>query len=189
MDIPKDALPHGFLAEVVVRVSLSGPYVYPDSKTWKPASAVYWISSSKDFVNPVLLGIWHNMRGKTELSSVKVLTADDNPENGTYIFKEVHDSKFSINGSFVYISLNHFSSYAAVTDDDIRHFKGSLIYQKSPKSNKDWDYSFVVYKCHPDGIIEKVCSLIILHFVHSKIFSYWIWEITRDGHMIYLMFL
>uniref|UniRef100_A0A1X7V9J7 Death domain-containing protein n=1 Tax=Amphimedon queenslandica TaxID=400682 RepID=A0A1X7V9J7_AMPQE len=156
MDIPKNALPRGFLAEVVIRVSLSGPYIYPDPKTWKPASAVYWISSSKDFINPVLLRIWHNMRGKTDLSSIKVLTADDNPENRTYIFKEVHDSKITINGPFVYILLNHFSSYTAVTDGDIRHFKGSLIYRKSPKSDKIWEYSFVVYKCHVNGIIEKL---------------------------------
>lgn len=153
MDVPSDALPHGFIAEVVICVSLSGPYKYPNPQTWKPASAVYWISSSKDFINPVILGIWHNVRGN--LSSVKVLTANDNPQNMTYTFHEV-STNFNVNGSYVYIALDHFSLYAVSTSDEINHFKGALIYRKSPKSDKTWDYSFVVHKCHTDSINEKV---------------------------------
>ena len=152
MDVPCDALPRGFLAEVIVRVSLSGPYKYPDLETWKPASAVYWISSSKDFVNPVELRILHNVRDKANHWSMKVLTAEDNPQNMTYIFKELPN--FELEGRYIFLSLNHFSGLSACTTAEINSFCGSLLYQQSKKYS--WDYSLTLFKCHADGIIQEV---------------------------------
>ena len=156
MDVPSDALPHGFIAEVVIRVSLSGPYKYPNPQIWKPASAVYWISSSKDFINPVILGIWHNVRGKINSSSIKILTAEDSPQNMEYIFKEKHASNFSLKGPYIFLALNHFCAITAHTCDEINSFCGTLLYQESPKCKYVWDYSFIVYQCHPPAIIQKV---------------------------------
>ena len=106
LDIPDNALPPGFLSEIRVRVSVSGPYVYPNSESWKLVSAVYWISSSKDFINPVQLGIWHNIRGLKNSSDLQVVTAKDTIQNGTYIFENVSE-KFILKDSFVYLNISH----------------------------------------------------------------------------------
>ena len=154
LDIPSDALPRGFLAEVVIRVSVSGPYAYPDPKTWKPASAVYWISSSKEFVNPVLLGIWHNVKGSVNSSSIKVLTVEDTPQNMSYIFNEFLDD-FTVKGSYVYFKLTGFSGKEVVTSLDVRNFQGSLFYKMSETGNK-WKYSLVIYNSHTKGVTRSV---------------------------------
>lgn len=157
MDVPCDALPRGFLAEVIVRVSLSGPYKYPDLETCKPASAVYWISSSKDFVNPVELRILHNVRDKANRWSMKVLTAEDNSQNITYIFKELPN--FELEGRYVFLSLNHFSGLSVCTTAEINIFRGSLLYKKSLKYKYSWDYKLILYQCYPDGIQEVAITL------------------------------
>ena len=154
LDVPSDALPRGFIAEITVRVSISGPYVYPDSDTWKPASAVYWISSSRDFVNPVLLGIQHSVRGNVKSSEIKVLMADDRPtQNMTFMFQDY--SNFTLNGPYVYISLDHFSGVSAASTADIS-FYGVLYYKKYPKGKYLWNYSYLVYKSFPDAIVDEV---------------------------------
>ena len=157
MNVPCDALPRGFLAEVIVRVSLSGPYKYPDPETCKPASAIYWISSSKDFVNPVELRLSHNVRDKVNHWSMKVLTAEDNPQNMTYIFKELPN--FELEGPYIFLSLNHFSGLSACTTAEINIFRGSLLYKKSSKYKYSWDYKLIFYQCYPDGIQEVAISL------------------------------
>uniref|UniRef100_A0A1X7TT12 Death domain-containing protein n=1 Tax=Amphimedon queenslandica TaxID=400682 RepID=A0A1X7TT12_AMPQE len=154
LDIPSDALPCGFVAEVVIRVSVSGPYVYPDLKTWKPASAVYWISSSKEFVNPILLGIWHNVKGSVNSSSIKVLTAEDTPQNMSYIFNEFLGD-FTVKGSYVYFKLTGFSGKKVVTSLDVRNFQGSLFYKMSDAGNK-WKYSLVIYNSHTKGVTRSL---------------------------------
>ena len=154
LDVPPNALPHGFIAEITVRVSISGPYIYPDSDTWKPASAVYWISSSRDFVNPVLLGIQHSVRGHVKSSEIKVLMADDSAtQNMSFMFQDY--SNFTLNGPYVYISLNHFSGVTAASTAEIS-FYGVLYYKKYPKGKYLWNYSYLVYKGFPDAIVEEV---------------------------------
>ena len=156
LDVPPDALPRGFIAEITVRVSISGPYVYPDSDTWKLASAVYWISSSRDFVNPVLLGIQHSLRGNVKSSEIKVLTADDRAtQNMSYVFQNLY-SNFTLNGPYVYLLLNHFSGTNLVANNftDIS-FYGAL-YCKKTKGKYYWDYSYLVYQSFPTNITNKV---------------------------------
>ena len=179
MNVPCDTLPRGFLAEIVVRVSLSGPYKYPDPETWKPASAVYWISSSKDFVNPIELRIMHNVRDKANHWLMKVLTAEDNPQNMTYIFKELPN--FELQGPDILLSLSHFSGFSVCTTAEINIFRGALLYRKSAKYKYCWDYKLILYKYYPDGIQEVAISL-----QFSKeflIFDSYFQKDTLDGQM------
>ena len=148
--IPDDALPPGFLAEIVVHVSLSGPFVYPDSESWTPASAVYWISSSKDFINPVQLGLWHSAKG----SDLRIVTAQDEAQNGMYIFEDIASKNYKLEGSFVYLYVNHFSIYCSLSNQ--LKYDGCLLYRKSPKSAVTWEYSLIVHKHHPDGVVQRV---------------------------------
>ena len=163
LDVPPDALPRGFIAEITVRVSISGPYIYPDSDTWKPASAVYWISSSRDFVNPVLLGIQHCVRGYVNSSEIQVLMANDSAtQNMSFVFEEY--SNFTLNGPYVYLLLNHFSGVSTASPAEL-NFQGILF--KSFKDKYVWDYSFVVYISYADAIDKKVNN-----FIHMNPFNY-----------------
>ena len=159
LDVPPDALPRGFIAKVTVRVSISGPYIYPDSDTWKPASAVYWVSSSRDFVNPVLLRIQHSVRGNVKLSEIKVLTADDKAiQNMSYVFQNLY-SNFTLNGPYVYLLLNHFSATTVVANNNSTEicFSGAL-YCKKMRGKYHWDYSYLVYQSYPTGITNDKVS-------------------------------
>ena len=162
IDVPSDALPHGFLANIKIRVSVSGPYVTPGLENWKPVSAIYWISSSREFINPVTLGIWHNVRGKVNSSVIRVLTADDliTHQNMSFVFQD-HSANLILNGPYVYTSLNHFSGVGVYSTAN-SSFQGTLYYQKSPKVKYTWDYSFIVYSSYTDGIIEEVSLSIIV---------------------------
>lgn len=140
---------------------MSGPYEYPDSDKWKPASAVYWIFSSEDFVKPVLLGIWHNNR-LCNSSLIRVVTAQDVPLNLTYKFQYVTD-EYTVNGSYVYLSLFHFSGFTILSSEE--YFLGALLYRKSPKGTNVWDYSFVIYKYFTNGINNRVIKLYMYAFV------------------------
>ena len=117
---------------------------------------MYWISSSKDFINPVQLGIWHNIRGLKRRSDLQVVTAKDTTQNGTYIFENV-SKKFVLKDSFIYLNISHFSQYAVTSSiSNKTSFDGNLCYLKSPKGKFIWKNSLIAYKHQPDGIVERV---------------------------------
>jgi hypothetical protein len=153
--IPHNALPPGVMAEIKIYVTLSGPYIYPDSNQWRLAGPVYWLSSTKNFLTPIELGIYHNLKGEVVNSSVlRMIVANDEPQNRQYKFQYVNESYY-VNGSYCYISINHFSAYSTLSSTENANFHGSLLYRKSPKSNFTWEYSFIVHKLYPVGIIDK----------------------------------
>lgn len=157
LDIPQDALPHGTLAEIVIHVSKSGPYVLPGSHHWKLSSAVYWISSSKDFVRPVLLGIWHNVNDLSNTSNIRFVSAKQVREDNTYVFRELAGGYFSKDDTYGYISLLHFSGFGTqATRDSTSKLVGNLL-QKSSQSGHKFEYSFIIYEERPQGMSQQVC--------------------------------
>ena len=117
---------------------------------------MYWISSSKDFINPVQLGIWYNIRGLKNISDLQVVTAKDKAQNETYIFENI-TTKLCLKDSLVYLNVTHFSSYTVTSSKSNQtSFDGSLLYQKSHKGKFIWEYSLIVYKHQPDGIVQRV---------------------------------
>lgn len=139
---PPDAIPAGFFAVINIRLSIAGPYVYPDpdNHTMVAASPVYWLSSSKEFFKPLKLGIRHYA---SEKAAINVYTANDSQTNMSYIFRKVANVTFSKN--YAYFSMDHFSSTVVGSNDTT--FCGTLYYQKSHDFEFQWDYNFVMYKC------------------------------------------
>ncbi|XP_019862299.1 PREDICTED: uncharacterized protein LOC109590893 [Amphimedon queenslandica] len=82
--------------------------------------------------------------------------ADDTPtQNMTFMFQDY--SNFTLNGPYVYISLNHFSGVSAASTADIS-FYGVLYYKKYPKGKYLWNYSYLVYKSFPDAIVDELLA-------------------------------
>lgn len=146
LDVPSDALSPGFLANIIIRVSVSGPYITPGLENWKPASPVYWISSSREFINPILFGIRHYVRGEVNSSVIKVVSADDSPQNVSYIFQEIPNN-ITVSKDYVYFSMSHFCGVEVDTSKKSDSFCGTLLSRDSPKGKNMWDYNFVIHQC------------------------------------------
>ena len=158
LDVPSDALPCGFLANIKICVSVSGPYIYPGLENWKPASPVYWISSSREFINPIMFGIRHYVRGEVNSSVIKVVTADDSPQNVSYVFQEIPNN-ITVSKDYVYFSMSHFSGVEAKTSIKSDNFCGTLFSRDSSIGKNMWDYNFVIYQCSSTvGIKTEVSS-------------------------------
>lgn len=158
VDCPCDALPVGLYAKINIRLSISGPYVYPNSEKWRSATPVYWISSSIKFHNQIQLGIRHYARGKANSSVIKVFTADDTPKNNSYVFKEV--SNVTVDKGYAYFSVSHFSSFTCrrSASEESGAFSAVLFEQKSNNHQYLWEYSFIVYCFDTDILlIKEVC--------------------------------
>ncbi|XP_019850875.1 PREDICTED: uncharacterized protein LOC109581303 isoform X2 [Amphimedon queenslandica] len=149
---PPDALPTSLYAKINIRLSLSGPYVYPNSEKWRSATPVYWISSSKDLLNPIQLGIRHYVRGTANSSVIKVFTADDSPKNHSYIFKEIYN--FTVDESYVFISISHFSGYEVSTSEK-PFFSGALFKEEFPTEEYQWNYNFIVFCSTFSSVIKS----------------------------------
>ena len=158
LDVPSDALPHDSLADITIRVSVSGPYIYPGLENWKPASPVYWISSSREFINPIMFGIRHYVRGEVNSSVIKVVSADDSPQNVSYVFQEIPNN-ITVSKDYVYFSMSHFSGVEVKTSIKSDNFCGTLFSRDSSIGKNMWDYNFVIYQCSSTvGIKTEVSS-------------------------------
>ena len=146
LDVPPDALPRSFVANIIIRVSVSGPYITSGLENWKPASPVYWISSSREFTNPIMFGIRHYVRGEVNSSVIKIVTADDSPQNASYVFQEIPNN-ITVSEAYVYFLMSHFSGLGSETSIEFDSFCGTLLSRNSPKGKNMWDYNFVVYQC------------------------------------------
>ena len=159
LDVPPDALPSGFIAEITAYVSNSGPYYAASSNTWPAGTAVYWIFSSKDFVTPVPLKIQLSHAVRENVSSeIKVLIADVRAtQNAPYMFEDY--SNFIVNGPYVHIHLSLKKFIGVSVTSIAKHgFQGILF--KSLKANNVWEYSFVVYK---SSVNDKVINFLKIH--------------------------
>lgn len=157
INIPSNTLPKGFLAKLVVRVSVSGPFSYSHSSSWKPSSAVYWISSSRDFEEPVLISMWHTVRNFHNNSQLRFVSSQNDPVNGKYLLHVIDGGSFD--NTYGHISVTHFSPFQIQSENQTEErYKGCLFYRilrRSLKSHQR-DYSFLIYNDVPPGLLKIV---------------------------------
>ena len=151
---PPDAIPAGLFSVINIRLSVTGPFIYPDTNyTMVAASPVYWLSSSKEFLKPLQLGIQHY---SSEKAVIKVYTAEDNPRNMSYFFEEVPN--VTVSRDYVYFSVDHFSAYTLNSTET--KFCGTLYFRR-PSTNYQWDYNYVICKCSLTHKFDiEVCLII-----------------------------
>lgn len=153
--IPPHVLPKGVLAKLTVRVSLFGPFSYPDSHSWKTSSAIYWISSSKDFEESVIISIWHTVRNFQNNSQLRFVSSNNELVDGTYLFKALDGGSFD--NSYGHIAVSHFSPFGVQSGNQTEEsFVGSLFYRRRSQKVHQWDYSFLIYHDMPIGLMETV---------------------------------
>lgn len=161
--VPEEALPSGFVSTVTIRVISSGQFKLPRNQ--KLSSAFYWISTTKLFVKPVKLQIYHNSVLNTNATSkIHFLKAKDEDVNGTFIFNELPGGSFSPFTQYGYIDVDSFSIVGISSDIDVdEQFSGRLYGKKSVNL---WKYSFVIHRQMAEGVLRCVsyttCVLIIL---------------------------
>ena len=156
---PRDAIPAGFFSVINIRLSVTGPYIYPDSDnhTMVAASPVYWLSSSKEFLKPLQLGIRHYA---SEKAVIKVYTADDNPRNMSYVFEEV--ANVTVSRNYVYFSVDHFSGDLVMINEST--FCGSLHCDWSSFNHHHWDCNYVISQYGLQHIVSHSLLYNTIHF-------------------------
>ena len=153
VSVPSDALPNELVSTLTVHVSVSGPYVFPNPEKWKISSAVYWISSTKNFLRPVMIKIRHTSVYND--SKVRFLRSTGENINGTFKFTEEPGGYFSTSDSYGYMFLDHFSGFAISSDMDTdEQFYGWLFWKKMSKMS--WSYSFLIHRQIAKGISRDV---------------------------------
>ena len=143
IESPPDALPAGIFSVINIRVGISGPYIYPEpdtNHTMVTASPVYWLSSSKELLKPLQLGIRHYTSQK---SVMKVYAAIDNQMNVSYIFEEVPN--VTVSRDYVYFLVDHFGGFSA--NSTATGFCGTLLSRRSPTDKFQWDYKYSMSPC------------------------------------------
>ena len=158
---PSDALPKGYLAEMVVRITLSGPFLFLDSKNWSLSSAVYWISSSKDFLQPITIGRKYSKKPFDD-SSIRVVMASDRAENDNYIF-EIMEGQFDRSSSYGYINETDFSAKGLACleeDGSDKYIIGRLL--RKTLSSTLFEFVFVIFFDSPEKIVDEVILAIII---------------------------
>ena len=158
---PSDALPKGYLAEMVVRITLSGPFLFLDSKNWSLSSAVYWISSSKDFLQPITIGMKYSKKPFDD-SSIRVVMASDRAENDNYIF-EMMEGQFDRSTSYGYINVTDFSAKGLACleeDGSDKYIIGRLL--RKTLSSTLFEFVFVIFFDSPEKIVNEVILAIII---------------------------
>ena len=166
---PSDALPRGYLAEMVVRITLSGPFLFLDSKNWSLSSAVYWISSSKDFLQPITIGMKYS-RKPFDDSLIRVVMASDSTENDNYIF-EIMEGQFDRSTSYGYINVTDFSTkgFACLEEDGPdKYIIGRLLRKTS--SSTLFEFVLVIFFDSPEKIIDEVILVIIILIKYQEVF-------------------
>ena len=108
-------------------------------------------------MNPILFGIRHYVRGEVNSSVIKVVSADDSPQNVSYVFQEISNN-ITVSKDYVYFSMSHFCGVEVDTSIKSDSFCGTLFSRDSPIGKNMWDYNFVVYQCGLTAIIKNEVS-------------------------------
>ena len=149
MEVPDGALPTGVIANVSVKVILSGQFKLPENS--QLISAIYWISSSEVFLKKVAVNIQHFaiITNEEQCSKLSFVIAKSSQKELPYTFHE-REGSFNPQTQYGTIMENQFCLLALIGSVDTELHFASLKFYK-PKSSTvppTVDYVFVVVINH-----------------------------------------
>ena len=108
IEVPEGAVPPGVTASVGVKVILAGQFKFPENS--QLISAIYWVSSSVEFVKEVAVNIQHCavIRSEDQCSQFKFIIAKCSQKELPYKFRE-REGLFSSHTQYGAIKLKQFS--------------------------------------------------------------------------------
>ena len=108
IEIPEGAVPPGVTVSVGVKVILAGQFKFPENR--QLISAIYWVSSSIEFIKEVSVNIQHCavVRSEDQCSQFKFIIAKCSQSQLPYKFRE-REGLFSSHTQYGAIKLKQFS--------------------------------------------------------------------------------
>ena len=151
IEVPEGALPPGVTASVRVKVILGGQFKFPENS--RLISALYWISSSKEFLEEVAVNIEHCavIKTKEQCSSFRFIIAKSSQTVVPYTFKE-REGYFNPHTQYGTIKLKRFCAIGATaptddtTDSAETRCAALMFYKKRMTCPFVADFHFVVVK-------------------------------------------
>ena len=150
IEIPDGALSQGVTASVAVKVILGGQFTLPDENS-QLISAIYWITSSVDFLKEVAVNIQHYavITSEEQCSKFRFIVAKCSQEVLPYTFRE-KEGLFNAHTQYGAIKAKRFSMFAETAPKGTDLRITSLKFYK-PKPNTCpllVDFDFVVLYNH-----------------------------------------
>ena len=159
MEIPAGAIPSDATAKVSVKVMLTGQFEIPvDTRL---ASALYWIYSEKDFLEPVSVNIQHCMLilNEAECARFKFIIARCDQEVLPYRFKE-REGLFSPYSQYATIKLKRFSIVGATAPINATKFYVALKFYKPIQNSDNMNLCFII--CNKSEAYTSVSCIVIM---------------------------
>ena len=125
IEIPEGAVLPGVTVSVGVKVILAGQFKFPENR--QLISAIYWVSSSIEFIKEVSVNIQHCavVRSEDQCSQFKFIIAKCSQSQLPYRFRE-REGLFSSHTQYGAIQLKQFSLLGETAPEDYRHTLYSL---------------------------------------------------------------
>ena len=155
MAVPDGALLPGVTASVAIKVILAGQFQLPQNS--QLISAIYWISSSEEFLKEVAVNIQHCavIRSEEECSKFRFIIAKCSQKELPYKFSE-KKGVFNPHTQYATIKLKQFSLMAPVGPEGTEKSYTALKYYKPIPGTANVNFIFVlVYNCDPFPEVQK----------------------------------
>ena len=165
IEVPEGAVPPGVTASVGVKVILAGQFKFPENS--QLISAIYWVSSSVEFVKEVAVNIQHCavIRSEDQCSQFKFIIAKCSQKELPYKFRE-REGLFSSHTQYGAIKLKQFSLLGETAPEGTDTLcTAFMFYKQRLASPLTVDFHFVIVRdLEP---ILQVCSIYIYCSNHS----------------------
>ena len=146
IEIPKGAVPPGVTVSVGVKVIPAGQFEFPENR--QLISAIYWVSSSIEFIKEVSVNIQHCavVRSEDQCSQFKFIIAKCSQSQLPYRFRE-REGLFSSHTQYGAIKLKQFSLLGETAPEDTDTLCTAFMFYKqrlaSPLTAVDFHFVIV----------------------------------------------
>ena len=162
IEIPEGAVPPGVTVSVGVKVILAGQFKFPENR--QLISAIYWVSSSIEFIKEVSVNIQHCavVRSEDQCSQFKFIIAKCSQSQLPYRFHE-REGLFSSHTQYGAIKLKQFSLLGETAPEDTDTLcTAFMFYQQQSASPLMVDFHFVVVRdLEPNQQVISICLLLV----------------------------
>ena len=146
IEIPNGAVPPGVTVSVGVKVILAGQFKFPENR--QLISAIYWVSSSVEFLKEVAVSIQHCaiVRNEDQCSQFKFIIAKCSQNELPYTFRE-REGLFNSHTQYGTIKLKQFSLLGETAPDGTDTLcTAFMFYQQQMASPLTVAFHFVVVR-------------------------------------------
>ena len=163
IEIPEGAVPPGATVSVGVKVILAGQFKFPENR--QLISAIYWVSSSIEFIKEVFVNIQHCavIRSEDQCSQFKFIIAKCSQSRLPYKFRE-REGLFSSHTQYGAIKLKQFSLLGETAPEDTDTLcTAFMFYKQQMPSPLTVDFHFVVVRDLEPNLQVKLYCISVLH--------------------------